>query len=246
MWKEGFVLDSKKQSIIFISIGVLCLLLFGIVGFGVYFDNGWVNSFDMNIIEKIQSNVTENKTSLLILLTEIGNIRLVIVLTIILAVTLFIKKWYAAGLWFGGTILFCAAIGTKILKRFFDRTRPDIMQLVEKSTESFPSGHATATTIFYGLLGLALILLVTKLWKKVVIGTLSLFIIGFILISRIYLGVHFPTDVIAGFLYGMSSVLISVGLYQILAHPLQHLLEKIGLLDESETFTKQSLERQNL
>src|SRR5699024_11739215 len=129
MWKEGFVLDSKKQSIIFISIGVLCLLLFGIVGFGVYFDNGWVNSFDMNIIEKIQSNVTENKTSLLILLTEIGNIRLVIVLTIILDVTLFIKKWYASGLWFVGTILFCAAIVTNIFKNIFDRSINYIMQI---------------------------------------------------------------------------------------------------------------------
>ncbi|HLR71474.1 MAG TPA: phosphatase PAP2 family protein [Pseudogracilibacillus sp.] len=200
----------------------------------------------MNIIEMIQSNVTENKTSLLIFLTEVGNIRLVIGLTIILAVILFIKKWYAAGLWFGGTILFCAAIGTKILKKVFDRTRPDMMQLIEKSTESFPSGHATATTIFYGLLGIALILLATKLWKKVIIGALSFVIIGFILISRIYLGVHFPTDVIAGFLYGMSSVLISIGFYQILAQPLQRLLKKIGLSDESETFTKQSLERQNL
>src|SRR5699024_1616078 len=246
MWKEGFVLDSKKQSIMFISIGVLCLLLFGIVAFGVYFESLWVNSFDMNIIEMIQSNVTENKTSLLIFLTEVGNIRLVIGLTIILAVILFIKKWYAAGLWFGGTILFCAAIGTKILKKVFDRTRPDMMQLIEKSTESFPSGHATATTIFYGLLGIALILLATKLWKKVIIGALSFVIIGFILISRIYLGVHFPTDVIAGFLYGMSSVLISIGFYQILAQPLQRLLKKIGLSDESETFTKQSLERQNL
>lgn len=139
----------------FISIGVLCLLLFGIVAFGVYFESLWVNSFDMNIIEMIQSNVTENKTSLLIFLTEVGNIRLVIGLTIILAVILFIKKWYAAGLWFGGTILFCAAIGTKILKKVFDRTRPDMMQLIEKSTESFPSGHATATTIFYGLLGIS-------------------------------------------------------------------------------------------
>jgi len=230
----------------FISIGVLCLLLFGIVAFGVYFESLWVNSFDMNIIEMIQSNVTENKTSLLIFLTEVGNIRLVIGLTIILAVILFIKKWYAAGLWFGGTILFCAAIGTKILKKVFDRTRPDMMQLIEKSTESFPSGHATATTIFYGLLGIALILLATKLWKKVIIGALSFVIIGFILISRIYLGVHFPTDVIAGFLYGMSSVLISIGFYQILAQPLQRLLKKIGLSDESETFTKQSLERQNL
>lgn len=234
-------MNSNKQSIIFISVGILFLLLFGVISFGVYFESSWVNSLDMNLIEKIQGNITEGKTSLLKVLTEVGNIRLVIVLTIILAVILFIKKWYAAGLWFGGTILVCAAIGTKILKEVFDRTRPDFMQLVEKSTESFPSGHATSTTIFYGLLGLALILLTTHVWKKVVVGFITLLIIGFILISRIYLGVHFPTDVIAGFLYGMASILISVGVYQLLAQPLQKLLKKIGLSDQSDTFTKEKL-----
>src|SRR5699024_3936685 len=184
------------------------------------------------------SNVTETKTTILSLLTEIGNIRLVIVLTIILAIILFVKKWYAAGLWFGGTILVCAAIITKILKEVFDRTRPDFLQLVEKTTESFPSGHATATTIFYGLLVRALILLTTKVWKKIVIGFITLTLIGFILITRIYLGVHFPTDVIAGVLYGSASVLISIGVYQLTATALQQALQKLGLKDQSVTFTE--------
>ncbi|HLR51514.1 MAG TPA: phosphatase PAP2 family protein, partial [Candidatus Avamphibacillus sp.] len=175
-----------------ILVGIIFLVMFGIVSWGVYFESSWVHSLDMSMIEMIQSNVTETKTTILSLLTEVGNIRLVIVLTIILAILLFVKKWYAAGLWFGGTILFCAAIITKILKEVFNRTRPDFLQLVEKTSESFPSGHATATTIFYGLLGLALILLTTKVWKKIVIGFITLTLIGFILITRIYLGVHFP------------------------------------------------------
>src|SRR5699024_996251 len=222
----------------FILIGFIFLILFGIVSWGVYFESSWVHSLDMSIIEMIQSNVTETKTTILALMTEVGNIRLVIVLTIILAIILFTKKWYAAGLWFGGTILFCAAIIGKVLKKIFDRTRPDFMQLIEKTGESFPSGHATATTIFYGLLGLALILLVRAVWKKVFIGFLTLGLISFILITRIYLGVHFPTDVIAGFLYGSASVLISIGAYQLTAKPLQHGLQKLGLKDQSETSTE--------
>jgi len=221
-----------------ILVGIIFLVMFGIVSWGVYFESSWVHSLDMSMIEMIQSNVTETKTTILSLLTEVGNIRLVIVLTIILAILLFVKKWYAAGLWFGGTILFCAAIITKILKEVFNRTRPDFLQLVEKTSESFPSGHATATTIFYGLLGLALILLTTKVWKKIVIGFITLTLIGFILITRIYLGVHFPTDVIAGFLYGSASVLISIGVYQLVGQPLQQLLQKLGLKDQSETFTE--------
>src|SRR5699024_8515887 len=118
----------------------------------------------------------------------------------IISIGLFIKRKFTEGLWFGGTILFCAAIGGKILKKLFDRDRPMFLQLIEKSNESFPSGHATATTIFYGFIGVVLILAVNQLWKKVMIGFVMMAWIGFILFTRIYLGVHFPTDVLAGFL----------------------------------------------
>lgn len=224
-----------------ITTGILALILFGIVSSGVYADSSWINTLDMTLIDAIQSQVNQGKTDLLIMLTEVGNIRVTIGLTILIVLILFIKKWYAAGLWFGGTILVCAAIITKILKKAFDRSRPDFMQLIEKTTESFPSGHATATTIFYGLLGLAIILLISTLWKKVIVGFITLALISLILVSRIYLGVHFPTDVIAGFLYGSSSVLISLGVYQLVAAPLQIILKKFKLNDQSETFSDHSI-----
>lgn len=232
---------TSRTPTLLLSVGVLFLILFGIICWGVYTDSSWVNSFDMALIDMIQSHVSQGKTDLLIILTEIGNIRLAIGLTILLVLILFVKKWYAAGLWFGGTILVCAAIITKILKKVFDRTRPDFMQLVEKTNESFPSGHATATTIFYGLLGIALILLTSALWKKLIVGFITLALIGFILVTRIYLGVHFPTDVIAGFLYGSASVFISIGVYQLAAKPLQNLLLNLKLNDQSETFSDDAL-----
>src|SRR5690625_3167289 len=171
-------------------------------------------------------------------LTELGNIRLIIVLTIIIAIVLFSKRRYAEGLWLGGTILFCAAIMGKILKEMFDRERPQFMQLVERSTESFPSGHATATTIFYGLIGLVIVLAAAKAWKKFVAGLITLAWIVSILVTRVYLGVHFPTDVIAGFLYGMASVFLSVGIYLVVREPLRQLLRKMNLNDRSELFAR--------
>lgn len=221
----------------YILTGLIFLILFGVVSWGVYIESSWVHALDMSLIETIQATITEGRTAALMKLTEIGNIRVAIGLTILLVIILFFKKWYAAGLWFGGTILLCAAVITKVLKSAFDRPRPDILQLIEKTNESFPSGHATATTVFYGLLGIALILLTSKLWKKWLVGLLTLALIIFILVTRIYLGVHFPTDVIAGFLYGSASVLISAGVYILVAEPLQHLLQKMKLNDQSETFT---------
>src|SRR5699024_2569689 len=149
-------------------------------------------------------------------------------MTIGVVVFLFVKRSYIAGLWFGGTVLFCAVIGTRIMKKVIDRTRPDILPLMEKTTESFPSGHATAATIFYGLLAIGLILIMRENWRKLAVRCTASLFIGFILLSRIYLGVHFPTDVIAGFLYGMASILISFGMYQLLYESIQRVMLKFN------------------
>ncbi|WP_245833012.1 phosphatase PAP2 family protein [Oceanobacillus timonensis] len=222
----------------FLIIGVLFLILFGIISWGVYFDSNWVQSLDLSWIERIQGTISEGKTAFIMKITELGNMKLVIALTILLAIVLFFKRKFAEGLWFGGTILFCAAIGGKILKKIFDRDRPAFLQLVEKTNESFPSGHATATTIFYGLIGLALVLVSVQIWKKVIVGFITLIWIGFILFTRVYLGAHFPTDVLAGFLYGTAAVLISIGVYLLVREPLRHLLRKLHLADRSKVFER--------
>ncbi|MBN6206826.1 phosphatase PAP2 family protein [Ralstonia pickettii] len=223
----------KDFSWLFIFIGIIFMILFGIVSFGVFKESALIENIDSAIIEVIQTNVTDTKTAFLSILSEIGNIRLIIALTIGFVIFLFIKKWYVAGFWLGGTVLCFAAIGTKLIKKVIDRARPDILPLIEKITESFPSGHATSATIFYGMLGLVLLLITKKYWKKAVIGLAVLLLIGFILMTRIYLGVHFPTDVIGGFLYGMASVFISVGIYQRLLEPLQHMLLRFKIEDRS-------------
>lgn len=222
----------------FFIIGFLFLILFGIIAWSVHFESSWVASFDLTWIERIQAFVTEGKTSFIMKITELGNVRLVIVLTIILVIMLFFKRKYAEGLWLGGTVLLCAVVAVLTLKKLFDRDRPEYLQLVTKTNESFPSGHATATTIFYGLIGLVLVLATTKLWKKFVVGFITLAWIVFILVTRIYLGVHYPTDVIGGFLFGMASILISMGVYLVAREPLRDLMKKLKLNDQSKTLVR--------
>lgn len=230
-------MSTAQFSSLLIFIGLIFLILFGVVSLGVYTEINWLNSIDLTIIEAVQSNVTEPKTTVLSILSEIGNIWFVTALTIGVVIFLFIKQWYGAGLWFGGTILFCAAFGTKIIKIVIDRARPDILPLIDKTTESFPSGHATSATIFYGLLGLALILLTMKLWKKIVIGFVMSIVIGCVLMTRIYLGVHYPTDVIGGLLYGLAAIFISMGVYQLMHRRLQEVLKRLGIADQSAHFS---------
>src|SRR5699024_3527959 len=114
--------------------------------------------------------------------------------TILIVLTLFFIKRYVDGLWFGATILFGAAVVTKLLKGFFDRDRPQFLQLIEKSNESFPSGHATGTTVLYMLIAITLFFIEAELWRTIAGWLVSSVSVAYILVTRFYLGVHLPTD----------------------------------------------------
>ena len=97
-----------------------------------------------------------------------------------------------------------------VLKYFFDRPRP-MMPLVDASGLSFPSGHSMVAASFYGLL----IYLVwhnvkNVAWRNALIAFLVVFVF-FIGFSRIYLRVHYATDVMAGFAAGFLWVVIGIG-----------------------------------
>lgn len=111
---------------------------------------------------------------------------------------------------FGGFLLnYC-------MKLFFHRLRPSHPLIAPLQNFSFPSGHATSGFIFYGLL--AYLFWKTKIStpaRYAVISFLILFslLIGF---SRIYLRLHYPSDVLAGFCTGFAWLLISIYLFELL------------------------------
>jgi undecaprenyl-diphosphatase len=126
-----------------------------------------------------------------------------------------------------GTALFVAisVIGGEILstifKATFNRTRPEFVDAERVLSASFPSGHAALSAVVYLTLGTILAGSTEKLSLRIFyIGT-AVFLTLVVGLSRLYLGVHFPTDVIAGWALGIAWSLLAGVAFRLweIAHP---------------------------
>src|SRR5690242_5173951 len=119
------------------------------------------------------------------------------------------KRWIdAAGLVLAST---GAGLLNVLLKNMFDRARPDLFPgPFHLTTYSFPSGHAMGSIAAYGMLAFTGARLTDKRLLRYAIVLAAALIVFFIGLSRIYFGVHYPTDVIGGYLAGAIWLAISI------------------------------------
>jgi undecaprenyl-diphosphatase len=141
-------------------------------------------------------------------LTALGGFTILTGLTIFsIGITLFLGKPRIAALIAvaitGGMFL------TSFLKSSFDRPRPDLVPHgVIVTNASFPSGHAMMSAIVYLTLGVLLARTQPKRAVRIYLIALSVFITVLVGVSRVYLGVHWPTDVLAGWTLGAAWALL--------------------------------------
>ncbi len=91
-----------------------------------------------------------------------------------------------------------------VLCRFFDRPRPTIQMNIALTDPSFPSGHALSAVVFYGLLAYLLVPRMPSRFWKWFVSILCAFVAIFIGVSRVMLGGHYVTDVVAGYALGIA------------------------------------------
>lgn len=170
-----------------------------------------LKTFDLKIIGLIQSLENKYLTVFYQMITNIADTYQSIVITVLLVIFLYTKKYNREALFLTITMSICG-IAMPLLKNIFSRERPNFYRLIEISGYSFPSGHTTAATTMYLTLAIIVLSNMNKLNKYFVfsIAVLGIVIIGS---SRIYLGVHYPTDVMAGICLGISIVSIVYSLY---------------------------------
>ena len=182
------------------------LITFVILTF-LFLSQGYTNilkPFDLNVISYIQNLENEWLTKFYKMITIIADTYQSVIITILLVALLYIKKYYREALFLAITMTTCG-LAMPLLKNIFSRERPNFYRLIEISGYSFPSGHTTSATTMYLTLAIILLSIMKKLNKYFVfsIAVLGIVIIGS---SRIYLGVHYPTDVMAGICLGISIV----------------------------------------
>ena len=138
----------------------------------------------------------------MIFVTYLGNWQTIIGLGVVTLVVLWLmRKKREAG--FLAVALVSGEIIKELLKLIFHRQRPDAtFALISETGYSFPSGHAFMSVIFYGMICYFIYQTCEKKWQKIILPiatAILVFLIGF---SRIYLGVHWVSDVLAGWLIG--------------------------------------------
>ena len=156
----------------------------------------------------ISKYITDNLTIVAKYLTYLGSAFSVLGITLI---TLLFFKNKKYGLYMSINLL-TITIFQLILKNIFSRGRPVGINLIEESGYSFPSGHSLTSMAFYGfIIYLIYNSNLTKRSKSIFIILLSLIIIV-VGLSRIYLGVHYFTDVLGGFTFSLSYLIIFISL----------------------------------
>ena len=165
-----------------------------------------ITTFDDNIYNLLYSLRSSSMDLIMKTITQFGNTIPVIIITLVLMITLTSRKEvFLIG---SNTIL---TVGSnQILKHIICRPRPNHLRLIVENGYSFPSGHAMISICLYGLL----IYLVNKKIKnkllKIVLTILLIILILGIGISRIYVGVHYPSDVLGGYLLSLSILIFNI------------------------------------
>ena len=138
------------------------------------------------------------------IITQFGSALFLIIITILCVIFIRDKKYKILV----PANLVTIAIINIVLKNFFLRPRPNELRLIEETGYSFPSGHAMASTAFYGLL---IYIVHEKVENKILRNTICIMLgllILLISISRIYVGVHYTSDVIAGTCFSIAYLIL--------------------------------------
>jgi membrane-associated phospholipid phosphatase len=193
-------------------MGALLFAILSALMIGLYL-SGAVSGMDQAAIEFVASFRTEGLTAFFSILTSLGGAAVLAPLGVVLLIAMYVKGYRAEA----AAILLTLGVGevlNELLKAYFARPRPVGVHLIDlPDSYSFPSGHAMISPAFYCMLAyICRYRFREKSWSlflQPVVFMMVLLLAG----SRVYLGVHFLSDVLAGFCLSMVGYFIARFVY---------------------------------
>lgn len=146
----------------------------------------WLHQFSNPILDRV-----------MLVITQFGNPRVVVTVAAVSLAILWLQRWKQEAKIFALACLGAAILNTG-MKLAFSKPRPELWQrLITEKSFSFPSGHALGSVVLYGFLAYLLAIAYPKFSRIIyIVAVVAIMAIG---LSRLYLGVHWPTDVVAGY-----------------------------------------------
>lgn len=165
--------------------------------------------FDDTVYNHIMFFRNDNLDSIFKIITKLANTNTILVLIILLS-CLLKKKDYHILL----TVILSTVGMNQLLKHIIKRVRPDHFRMIVEKGFSFPSGHAMISIALYGYLIYLIYRKTSNKYLKVTLISLFVLLILMIGCSRIYLGVHYPSDVLGGYLLALAILILIINVYQ--------------------------------
>jgi len=169
---------------------------------------------DLAIFDRVKSWTSPEGNKIMLFMTFLGKHQFLIPANLLLIFYFLLvrhQNWFSIRI---VTIALSSLLLMFLLKYLFRRKRPLSPLLKAAKGLSFPSGHAIMAVTFYGLLIYIVIHSVDVAWPRYLLTLLLLLLIILIGFSRVYLRVHYASDVMAGFILGLLWLLISLSLLE--------------------------------
>lgn len=176
-------------------------------GFGEFAEKvmgGQTQSFDETVLRWVATRHTVSLDSLMLEITSLGTGSTVLMIVGVAALFLALTRHH-----YSAALLLAATAGggllNIVLKHYFERPRPHVFEWGTNAlSSSFPSGHAMSATIVYTTVAYLAARLQKRAWERALTMIMAAAIILAISASRVYLGVHYPSDVVAGMIIGVA------------------------------------------
>lgn len=205
--KEGQVVPHLNT--VFIAFFIMIIGILSFLYLTKEMSGNTTIQFDDEVSNFLISFRNPTLTHIMILFTKIGDFLGYIFLFFSLSVFFIFKKNWKTIFQISLVMVFASGLNF-ILKNIISRPRPTTDRLVYANFYSFPSGHAMSAIVFYGFLSYISILLIKKKPIRYLFVSACVFMVLLIGASRIYLGVHYPSDILAGYLAGISWLMFSI------------------------------------